>query len=91
MLILAANPQSTNHGEQNGIVRVRTEGTEGICISIGKTKISPTKTPRVLKPKTTHAGTVGSTYICSRGWPYLASMGAETLYPVIPYHRGMLR
>jgi hypothetical protein len=30
MLILAANPQTTNHREENGGVRVRTEGTEGI-------------------------------------------------------------
>jgi hypothetical protein len=84
MLMLAANPQTTHHGEVKGVVRGRTEGTEGIYIPIGRTTISPTITPRVLKPKSTHAGTVGSTYIRSRGWPYLASMGGETLYPVVP-------
>jgi hypothetical protein len=34
------------------------------------------------QPKSTHGGTHGSSYICSRGWPYLASMGREALGPV---------
>jgi hypothetical protein len=29
-----------------------------------------------------HGATHGSNYICSRGWPYLASMGGEALGPV---------
>jgi hypothetical protein len=29
------------------------------------------------QPKSTHGGTHGSSRICSRGWPYWASMGGE--------------
>ena len=68
MLILAANPQTTNHGEVKGVVRGRTEGTEGIYIPIGRTTISPTRTPRVLKPKNMHAGPLApSTYVAEDG------------------------
>ena len=31
------------------------------------------------QPKSTHGGTHGSSCICSRGWPYRASMGGEAL------------
>jgi hypothetical protein len=31
--------------------------------------------------KSTHGKSLGSRYICSRGWPYLASMGREASGP----------
>jgi hypothetical protein len=34
------------------------------------------------QPKNTNGGTHGSSCICSRRWPFLASMGRETLGPV---------
>jgi hypothetical protein len=34
------------------------------------------------QPKNTHEGTHGSICICSRGWPYLVSMGGEVLDPM---------
>jgi hypothetical protein len=40
------------------------------------------RAPRTKPPKSTHGGTHGSIYICSRGWPYLTSMGGEALCPV---------
>jgi hypothetical protein len=33
------------------------------------------------KPKSTHGGSHGSSYICSRGWHCWTSMGGETLGP----------
>jgi hypothetical protein len=58
MLKLAAN-HLTEHWEQNGIVRRRTEGVEGVCNSKGKTTISTNKTPQSsqglnYQPKNTH-------------------------------------
>jgi hypothetical protein len=41
--------------------------------------ISTNQTP---PPKSKHGGTHDSSHICSRGWPYLASMGGEVLGPV---------
>jgi hypothetical protein len=35
------------------------------------------------QPKSTHEGTSDSSCICSRGWPYLASMEGEALGPVM--------
>jgi hypothetical protein len=32
--------------------------------------------------KSTHGGTHGSNYTCSKGWPYQESMGEEALGPV---------
>jgi hypothetical protein len=32
------------------------------------------------QPKSTHGMTHGSRYICSRGWPYLESMGGRLLF-----------
>jgi hypothetical protein len=34
------------------------------------------------KPKSTHGGTHGSSYICSRRWPSQSLMGGEALVPV---------
>ena len=76
----------TKNGDPNGGVRGRTEGAEGIHNPIGR-KTSPNQNPQSSqglnhKPKSIHGGTHGSSYICSRGWSYLASMGGEALGPV---------
>jgi hypothetical protein len=34
------------------------------------------------QPKSTHGGTQGSSWVCSRGWPYGTSMRGEALGPV---------
>ena len=78
--------QLTEHRDPSGGVKGRTEGTEGVCNPIGKT-LSTNQTPQSSQglshqPKNTHGGTHGFIYICSRGRPYLASMGWEVLGPV---------
>jgi hypothetical protein len=74
---------TTNHWNQprdpNGRVRESTEGAERNCNPIRRT-ISTTRKPQTSQglnhqPKSTHGGSHGSSYICSRGRPYLASMG----------------
>jgi len=75
---------STNHETGNGRVRGRTEGAKGVCKTMGRTIIPINWIPQSSQglhhqPKTTHGGTHGSGCICSRGWPYLASMGWEAL------------
>jgi hypothetical protein len=69
------------HGEglwDNGGVRGRTEGTEGVGNPIGRTVLAD-QTSQIFQglnqqPKSTHREIQGSTYICSRGWPYLESI-----------------
>jgi hypothetical protein len=85
MQMLATN-HWTEHGDPNGGVRVRTEGMEGVCNPIGRT-ISTNQTSQSFQglnhqPKNIHGGAHGFSFICSRGWPYLASMGGEALGPV---------
>ena len=85
MWMLGANHQ-TEHREPNGGVKGRTEVAEGVCNPIGRT-ISINQSLQNShglnhQPKNTHGGTHGSSYICSRGLPYLASMGGEHLGPV---------
>jgi hypothetical protein len=63
-----------------------TEGAEKDCNLIGRT-ISTNQTIQSfqrqnLQPKSTHGRTYGSNSKCSRGWPYLTSMGGEALGPV---------
>jgi hypothetical protein len=75
----------TEHRDLNGRVRERTEGAERICNPIGRTTILTNWTPQSSQglnhqPKSTHGGTHGSSYICSRGLPYLASMREEALH-----------
>ena len=77
----------TEHKIPNVGVRERTEGAAGICNHIGRTTISTnpnTQTSQGLnhQPKSTHGGTHGSSSMCNRGWPCLASVGGETLGPV---------
>jgi hypothetical protein len=70
----------TEHGDPNGGVRGRNEGVEGDCNPIGRTTI-PTNQHLTTVPssqrvnhqlKSTHGETYGSSYIYSRGFPYLA-------------------
>jgi hypothetical protein len=84
--MLAAN-HWTEFGDPNGGVRERTEGTEGVCKPIGRTTISTNQNPQSSQglnhqPKSTHGGTDSSSCICSRGLPYLESMGGKPLGPV---------
>jgi len=44
-------------------------------------QLEPSELPRD-QPKNIHGQTHGSSCICSRGWPYLASMRGESLHPV---------
>ena len=75
----------TNHGDLNGGVRGRTEGAEGVWNPIRRTTITTSQTLPPLQisqglnnlPKCTHGGTHGSSWICSRGLPYLAPKGEE--------------
>jgi hypothetical protein len=58
-----------------------------VCSPIGGTKIGTKQYPQSSQglnhqPKSKHGGTHGSSHICSRGWPYLSSMGEEALGPV---------
>ena len=84
MWMLAVNHQN-ELWDPNVEVRGRTEGAEEVCNIIGKTTISTNQTPQSsqelkLQPNKTHGGTHGSRCTCSRGWPYLASIGRETVY-----------
>jgi hypothetical protein len=86
MLMLAPNHR-TDHRDPNGEIRGKTEGTEGVCYLIGRTTIStnqiPQKIPGIIPPtKGYKRGTHGSSWICSRGLLYLASLGGEPLGPV---------
>jgi hypothetical protein len=81
---------ATNHrfkpGNPNERARGRTEGAEGDCNSIGR-RISTNRNTQSSQglnhqPKSIHRGSNDSSCICSRGWPYQASMGEEALGPV---------
>jgi hypothetical protein len=72
----------TEHGDPNGRVRKRMEGDEGVYNPIGRTTVSINQIAQnsqglYHQPKSTHGGTHGSSCICSRGCPCLASMGRE--------------
>lgn len=56
------------------------EGDEGDCSPVGRTITTnwiPSELPETKPP--TKKSIHGSSYICSRGWPYMASMGGEAL------------
>jgi hypothetical protein len=77
----------TEHRDPNGAVRERTEEAEGVCHPIERTKISINKSPQSSQElnhqlNSTHGGTHGSSCICSRGWPCMASIGGEAICPV---------
>jgi hypothetical protein len=83
MQMIAANHQA-EHMDPNGGIRQRTEGAKEGCNPIGRTTISSKQTPQSShglnhQPKNKHGGTHGSSCICSRGWPYLASMERKAL------------
>jgi len=84
--MLAANHHN-EHGDPNGGVMERTEGTEGFCKPIGRTIISTKQNPLSSQElnhqsRSTHGGTQASSCLCCRGWFYLASVGEEVLGPV---------
>jgi hypothetical protein len=84
--IVTANNQ-TEPRDPNGRVSRRAEGTEGDFNPIGRTTISTNQTIQSsqglnYQPESIHGCVHGSSYLCSRGWPYLASMGGEALGPV---------
>jgi hypothetical protein len=77
----------TEHGDPNREVRARTVGAEGVCNPIGRATISTSQTSQSSQelnhhPKSTHGGMHGSSWICSRGLPYWASLGGESHGPV---------
>jgi hypothetical protein len=83
--ILTANYQ-TEPQDPNGRARERTEGVGGECNSVERT-ISTNHTTQSYyrlnhQPKNIHEMIHGSSYIGSRGWPYLTSKGGEDLGPV---------
>jgi hypothetical protein len=51
-----------------------------VTVSVGQTPWSSMGLDH--QSKSTHGRTHGSGCICSRGWPYRASMGGEALGPV---------
>jgi hypothetical protein len=82
--ILDLLPSLPAHRDPNRGVRGKTKGTEKVCNSIGKTTILTNQTLQRSQelshqPNKTRGGTHGSSWICSNGWPYLASMGGEDL------------
>jgi hypothetical protein len=83
MQILTAN-HGTEPGHPNGRVRRRAERAEGDRNPIGRTTISTNQTPQSSQglnhhPKSIQGLVHASNYLCSRGLPYLASMGREVL------------
>jgi hypothetical protein len=75
------------HRDSNRGVRGRIKGAEWVCNPVGKTIISTNQTPQSSQgpnhqPKSTQGGTHGSSFLYSREWPYLVSMGWEALCPV---------
>jgi hypothetical protein len=77
--MLAAN-HHTNHGDQNGEVRGRTVGAEGLCNTIARKTVSINTTLQSSQElnhqaKRAHGGNHGYCCIYSTGWPYLESMG----------------
>jgi hypothetical protein len=82
-----AAKHQTEHRNPKFRVRGRTEGVERNCNPIGRTTISTNLTIQSSQglnhqPKSICGGTYVSNCICSRGLPYLSSMGGEALGPV---------
>jgi hypothetical protein len=69
--------------DPNGRFTGRPERAEGDCNTIGRT-ISINQSSQELnhQAKSTHGGTHGSSCICSRGRPYLASLWGKILGPL---------
>ena len=72
----------TEQEDLNGSIRGKTEGAERVCNLLGKTTLSTNQTPLSSQgpnhqSKSTHGGIIGSSYLCSRGWPCCVLMRAE--------------
>jgi hypothetical protein len=77
----------TEFEEPNGYVRAMTEGAGEVCNPTGRTTISTNQSPQSSQglnhqPKSTYGGTHNSSWMCSRGLPYLVPMGGKPLCPV---------
>jgi hypothetical protein len=64
-----------------------TEGAEGVCNPIGRTTVSNNRIPQSFQGvnhqlMSINGGTHSSSFLYSRGWPYVASMGGEALGPI---------
>jgi len=71
-------------GDPSGRARGRTEGANGDCNPKGRPIILTNQTTQSSQglshqPESIHGWTHGSSYIYSRGWPCLTSMGGEAL------------
>jgi hypothetical protein len=85
MQILTAK-QWTEPEDAIGRARGRTKGTDGDYNLIAR-KVSTNWTTQITQelnhqPKSIHGRSQDSRYICSRGWHYLISIGAEALGPM---------
>ena len=83
MQILAAN-HWTEQGDYNEGVKERIEEAEGLCNCVGGTTISNNKTTQSSQgsnhqTKSSHRSTNVCSFIYSRGLPYMASTGGESL------------
>jgi hypothetical protein len=94
--LLTVNPQ-TEHGNPNGRERGRTKELKGFATHRKNNNINqpdPPELPRSKPPtKSPHEGTHGSSRICSRGLPDLASMARGGLWyceGLISQHMRML-
>lgn len=71
----------TESGDPHARARGRTEGAIGDCNS--KRRVNFPDHPKLPKTKSStksiHGGTYSTKYICSRGMPYLTSVGEEAL------------
>ena len=77
----------TEHKDTNGKLGQGLKRLKCFCNPTGRTTISTNQTSQSSQglnhqPKSTHWGTHGFSWICSRGLPYLASLGREPLGPV---------
>jgi hypothetical protein len=84
-----SDKHQTEREDTSGRIRARTEGAERVCNPIARTTISTNQTPPKLQgTKTTNHRAHISSWTCTRGWPYLASVGGEPLAPVeASWHR----
>jgi hypothetical protein len=92
MQTLIANPR-TEPGDPSGRARRRTEGAEGACNPIRKNNINSLDHPefpgtKLPTKENTQRESQVSRYMCSRGCPYLISMGGDR--GLIPQLKGTL-
>ena len=80
---MLADNHWTEYRDPSESAREKIDKAEGVCNPIGKT-VSNNQIPQSSQglnyhSKSTHGGNHASSCICSRGRPYLASIGGETL------------